>query len=289
MPHTQHNLDSLRVLSQIFSPANFNSVVRKNDESYTVKKIKTHFENSLQHAASKKIVLKSLYQTLQQHYKNEYVFKNILLNKVIEDHGAADVTVLDEFKVGNSIADFVLLNGEAQIFEIKTDLDGLEKLNKQVLDYTQFADKVYVVSSEKHVNKLIELYFDSTIGIIELNERNVLREVKPAKNNSKNFNHVTIFKTLRTQEYLRIVNQFFGYVPQVPNTKIFRSCLSMIEKLDVNLFQKAAFKRLKERKLKCPDLLASSKTPNELRQICHTLDLTAFEYDILYRFLKQPI
>lgn len=80
--------------------------------------------------------------------------------------------------------------------EIKTDLDGLDKLEKQLSDYRQFADFGYIVTSSKYIDKLLLDYSSSTIGVIEFTQRNTFKEHKKAESNNR-FNHLTIFKTLR--------------------------------------------------------------------------------------------
>jgi hypothetical protein len=288
MIEVKNDIDSLRSLSQIFTPSNFKRIVKRKDYSYTINRISKHV--TFQTPANRKNLIESVYKELQTNYKSEYLYKNALVNKLLlGKYSLNTTTIINEFKIGGSIADFVLLNGEARIFEIKTELDSLDKLSKQVFDYCQFANKVYVVTASKFIDKLASEYKDSNIGIIEYTQQYTLREVVEAKDNSKYFDHLTIFKTLRKQEYLDIVNQYFGYLPKVPNTKIFKECVSLVKLIEVKEFQRLAFQKLKERKLRCPDLLKSDKTPYELKHICYSLDMNEREYSELFDFLNQTI
>ena len=281
--------DNLRSLSQIFTASNFNSVVRKNDFKLTDKKLKKHF-SGIPPNTSYERVLNYLYLELQREYRSEYFYKNNLLHEyLLKKYSLATTNVLNEFNVGKSIADFVLLNGTARIFEIKTDLDGLEKLSKQINDYRQFADLVYIVTSSKYVDKILLNYSNTTIGVIEFTQRNTFQKRKEAETNISHFDHLTIFKTLRKPEYLAITKNHFGYIPDVPNTKIFRSCFELIREIEVAEFQKLVLKKLKERTIRCPSLLKSDKTPFELKQICYSLDFSEAEYETLYSFLNKAI
>jgi hypothetical protein len=283
------HIDSLRSLSEIFTTSNFNRVVRQNDYKLTETKLKKHYLKEATHNSYKK-VLANLYLELQSEYRSEYFYKNNLLNKyLLKQYSLSTNSVFNEFKIGNSIADFVLLNGTARIFEIKTDLDGLDKLEKQLNDYKQFADSVYIVTSSKYIDKILLDYSNSTIGVIEFTQRNTFKEHKKAQSNTSYFNHLAIFKTLRKAEYLDIVENYFGYIPEVPNTKIFRICFELISSIEVSEFQKLVFNKLKKRKIKCPNLLESEKTPFELKQICYTLDFSEQEYNSLYTFLHKII
>lgn len=279
-------IDTLRGLSQLFSPAQFDKIVRGNDLKHVRKKFSKHFTEN----KSYKKIFSFLYTELKDKYRNEYLYKNALLNELLlKKYSLKTTTVLNEFTIGSSIADFILLNGEARIYEIKTDLDSLDKLDKQLSDYIQFANKVYVVTSYKHVDKLLTKYENSTVGIIELTDKNTFKEHKPANNNSQYFNYTTIFKTLRKDEYLDIIKTEFGFIPEVPNTLIFRECLEMIKTLDVLYFQTLVFNKLKERKIKCPELLVDEKTPYELKHICYTLNLNEDEYADFYNFLNTKV
>ncbi len=71
-----------------------------------------------------------MYFVLKNSYRNEYYFKNTLFNQLVKHYGLENSVVLDEFKIGGSIADFVFLNGEARVYEIKTAFDDLSKLKK---------------------------------------------------------------------------------------------------------------------------------------------------------------
>ncbi len=274
----------LRVLSQVFTPASFRKIVKDGEFSSLKRNIKKHL--GVCDSTSVLAFLEFLYEKLEENYRNEYIYKNALLNqKLLAEHCLESTTVLNEFRVGNSISDFVLLNGEIKIFEIKTDLDGFEKLDKQIEDYQKFANKVYVVVSKKHELKIFEKYQHSPIGIIIFSDDNVLKTVKNANNFVEKFDHETIFKTLRKQEYLEIIKDYFGTIPLVPNTQIFKKSLDLVSKIKICEFQEQTRIKLKRRNLKCPDLLTSEKTPKELKHICYTLNLSENEYERLFNFL----
>jgi hypothetical protein len=286
---TNRNIESLRSLSEIFTTSNFNRVVRQNDYKLTERKLKKHYLKDTNRISYKK-VLENLYLELQSEYRSEYFFKNNLLNKyLLKKYGLSTTSVFNEFKIGNSIADFVLLNGITRIFEIKTDLDGLDKLEKQFNDYKQFADLVYIVTTSKYIDKILFDYTNTTIGVIEFTLSNTFKEHKKAESNYNHFNHMTIFKTLRKAEYLNIVEKHFGSIPSVPNTKIFKVCFKLISSIEIVEFQKLALNTLKKRKIECPNLLESKKTPFELKQICYALNFSEQEYESLYTFLHKII
>lgn len=279
-----HDRESLRSLSQLLSNSVFKNLINCNTTIFSERINKHLLECKFSNYSD---FISTLYKNLVSDYRNEYVYKNTLINELLlKKYSLETTTVINEFNIGSSIADFVLLNGQARVYEIKTEYDSLDKLTKQISDYLKFADKVYVVASGKFIEKLLQEYNNSCVGIIEFAEGNRLITVKDAQKNELFLDHLTIFKVLRKSEYLEIVKSYFGYLPNVPNTRIFKECFSLIETIDIFEFQLLVIEILKKRKLKCPDLLLSEKTPYELKHICYSLNLNRKEYQTLFNFLK---
>ena len=276
-------VQNLRALSHIFSPPIFQKIVREDDVVLFEKHSKK-YPNASSYSTNLDII-KSLYKTLQKQYRCEYVYKNNLVQKLIKEHSLKTTLILNELKIGGSKADLVMLNGAVRIFEIKTELDDFTKLSKQLADYQKFADEVSIVTDEKNAEKLKVEYADTNIGIIVLDTKNNLQTIKEVSNNKVLFEFDTIFKILRKQEYIDLVTDNFGDVPDVPNTLIFRVCYELLSSIDIIDFQKQVLNKLKERKLQNPDLLKSSNTPKELKHICNSLDFNENEYHKLYKFL----
>ena len=273
----------LRVLSQIFSPSMFQKIVREND-TVLFERQTTKYFNASSYETNLDII-KSLYKTLQQQYRCEYVYKNNLVQNLTKEHSLKTTLILNELKISASKADLVMLNGAVRIFEIKTELDDFSKLSKQLADYQKFADEVNIVTDKKNADKLKVEYEDANIGIIVLDTKNKLQTIKEASSNTALFEFDTIFKILRKQEYLDLVADNFGYIPDVPNTLIFKACYELLACIDITFFQKQVLNKLKKRKLQKPDLLKSSNTPRELKHICNSLDFNEQEYHKLYNFL----
>ena len=276
---------NLRMLSQIFSPPMFHKIVREGDIYSFEKKIKKHFNTSNKSYKNNADIIKKIYYYLSDDYRCEYIYKNALFLDIIEKYGLEDTAVLNEFRIGVSKADLIMLNGEIKIYEIKTELDDFSKLPKQLADYQKIADKVYVVTNPKFLDKLFSEYKDSNIGICVLENKEELKEEKAAKSNSHYFDFATIFKTLRKPEYLSLVQECFGEIPDVPNTKIFRVCYDLLSQLKTEEFQKKVLKKIKERKRKENKLLISNRIPKELKYICNSLDFSKEEYQKMFNFL----
>lgn len=87
-----------------------------------------------------------------KYYPNEVSVKSNFINQVLfksKNH----VTIF-ELPIGSSRADLCKVNGSSIAYEIKTDLDTLVRLNKQLNDYLDIFEKVFVICS---INKLIDI------------------------------------------------------------------------------------------------------------------------------------
>lgn len=285
MKQKTNNIETLRQLSRLFSPPVFKKIVAENNTSSFNKEIEPRLKNSSK-KSSNGALIKTFYRTLEKKYRCEYIYKNTLFNTILKEYGLKSTLTLNEFKIGKSIADLVLLNGTAKVYEIKTELDSLDKLEKQIEDYLKFADKIEIVADETHVAQLQEACKDTTIGIVLLSKNNKLIRIKEAEASAQFFDFDTLFKVLRKQEYLDLTMRNFNYIPDVPNTRIYRCCYELLSAVDVVEFQKQVVAKLKERSIQNPKKLMSRKTPKELKYICNSLDLTEKEYEVLHDFLN---
>lgn len=285
MKQNSNNIETLREWSRLFSPPIFKNIVTEKESAFFDAKIESQLKNFSKQTSNLDLI-KSFYRILEKNYRCEYIYKNTLFNAILKENGLKSTLTLNEFKIGKSIADLVLLNGSAQIYEIKTELDSLDKLEKQIEDYLKFANKIHIVADDAHLAQLQTAYKDSTIGIVLLNNKNRLETIKEAESDTRFFDFDTLFKVLRKQEYLDLTMCNFSYIPDVPNTRIYRCCYELLSKVDIEKFQKQVIAKLKERSIQNPKKLMSRKTPKELKYICNSLDLNEKEYEVLYDFLN---
>ena len=262
-----HN--DLAMLIKIFSEFNINNIFNKN---ITFKEL---FENS--------------YKELLKYYKNEYVFKNAVAQKILLGrHSIKSSVLFTEFKVETSKADIVIFNGTSHVYEIKTQLDTLERLQKQIKDYQKVFEYVNVVSVESKV-KAIEKLVDEKVGIIILTDRYTLKTIKKAKSGLDIMDKKSIFNLFRKQEYLKIIKDYQGSVPDVPNTKIHSVCQEVFNQFSIKEANKILVKTLKQRK-NYNDLVSNiKKFPNSLKLAILELDLNQKEQKDFLELLDTKI
>lgn len=94
-----------------------------------------------------------LNETILHYYSGEQIFKYQLF-KSFQDK---NVVAAFEIKVNNSRADFITINGHTNSFEIKSNLDNLNKLKKQSSDYILAFEYNYLVIDERHLLNALDL------------------------------------------------------------------------------------------------------------------------------------
>mgnify|MGYP003293590024 FL=1 len=76
--------------------------------------------------------------------------------------------IFEELCIAKSRADAILVRENCLIgFEIKSDRDSLERLESQVKNYSKFCNLCYIVTGNKHIDKITE-YVPETYGIIKI-------------------------------------------------------------------------------------------------------------------------
>ncbi|MGV7118603.1 sce7726 family protein [Paenibacillus kyungheensis] len=59
-----------------------------------------------------------------------------------------------EMNIGKSRLDYARINGSSYAYEIKTELDSLDKLSKQIEDYSQVFEYIHVITHSTHLDKV---------------------------------------------------------------------------------------------------------------------------------------
>lgn len=99
---------------------------------------------------------------MMQKYLNENAIKSSFINKVLL-RGKSHVSIF-ELNVGSSRVYSCKINGTSIAYEIKTDLDNFNRLDKQLNDYLQAFEEVYVICSNNRVNKVKAIILEE-VGI----------------------------------------------------------------------------------------------------------------------------
>lgn len=173
-----------------------------------------------------------LYVHLRREYRNEYIYKNAIADKVLlGKHSLNSSFMLTEFRAGNCKADSVILNGSSTVYEIKSVYDSVVRLERQLDAYQQVFDYINVITSKNQLGKVKEIVGDY-VGLMVLSDRYTISTEREATSQLANVDPAVIFDSLRKPEYTAIIKKQFGHIPDVPNTKIYSACKELFVRLD---------------------------------------------------------
>lgn len=222
--------------------------------------------------------IEEIYQYLASHYKDEYYYKNEMLNQLVHSEDTAIV----ELPVSGSIADFIIVNDSATVYEIKTALDNFDRLDSQISDYFRAFAKVCAVIPAEKLDSLLQKIDDPKIRIVIENNSpfSVYRE--PVADMS-HLSHRAMFGILRKTEYSAIIKQWFGSLPEVSDFEYYETCYDLFSQIPMQEAYQLFVNTLKKRKLQ-QDI---SDIPYGFRGLVYFVKLNRCEYTRFLNFLNQ--
>lgn len=211
------------------------------------------------------------YGVLSDKYRCEYIYKNTIANKLYLDghHSLKDSLLTDELLSGKSKADVVILNSTSTVYEIKSEYDSFRRLDSQLADYRKVFDRIIVVTTPNKAPLVMELVEDN-VGIMSLDANGELEEVKKPIPNKANTDPAAVFGCMRQAEYCGAVSESFGYVPEVPNSLIYREARKLFCQLDPSQAHDLMVKYVKTRRKKPSFYELVEEAPESLKHVCLT-------------------
>jgi len=197
-----------------------------------------------------------IYSHLEKEKRNEYYYLNTLLNRILVGiHSVNTTTALSQIRIGKHIADFIMINGDGKVYEIKSDLDDFDRLHDQLMDYYKAFSMVSVLSTLQEYEKISLLLskmgvMGESVGVYMLNDsdaffnRNYRKE--PLIFNDL-LNHNCMFKLMRKCEYENVINKYYKKLPQVKPVFHFRICFEWFMDIPVLEAQKMVMNELRKR------------------------------------------
>lgn len=233
-------------------------------------------------------LISDVYQVLVDEYRNEYYYKNTLLNKLLLGvHSINTTTALTELAIANSKADFVMINGKAVVYEIKTELDNLERLENQINDYYKAFDHVAVVTYLDNLTT-IERMLDNIskpIGIYVVYKKGIIKTIRKPEVYRDSLDIDVIYKLLRKNEYEEILLKYYGELPQVSEFMYYKYCRDFFLQIPIESLYIDFLKILKRRAVVIKE--EYEKIPYELKFLTYFMKFKTKDYIRLESFLKR--
>lgn len=229
--------------------------------------------------------IREIYQYLSEEHQNEYFYKNTLLNQLLaEASDPRTAAALTELPVSGSKADFIFIDNNAVVYEIKTDLDNFDRLDGQISNYYKAFSRVTVVTSEGKLQELQEKLKGSPSGICVLDREGLISVRRESSENRQSLSKAAMFRILRKKEYEQILLNFFDALPVVSQFEYYRACQKLFESLPVDVAYNCFTRSLKSRVK--TDIAWYAKVPYELKFLAYFSNYRKREYDELQHFLQ---
>lgn len=161
----------------------------------------------------------------------EYFYKNLLINKYIFGiHNTNTSRIIHELHIRNNKADILLLTKKNfSIFEIKSEKDTLLKLQDQLDSYYTISPLIYIITAEKHLERVIKTTNKNT-GILICTRNNTISTAREASEDYSKIKVKEFIKILKNDEAKKIYRSIDNNkaIQEISRNEI-NSILSQIE------------------------------------------------------------
>ncbi|MGH4038363.1 MAG: sce7726 family protein [Sphaerochaeta sp.] len=271
-------------LNKIFTKQVLNNLL-KNKNTNLYHSITHQYLSDYENYYNKDIFNK-IYEYLSKYYRNEYFYQNTLINKLLlGKHSVNTTTALTQLPIDQAKADFILINGKAVVYEIKTELDSFIRLENQLNNYYKAFDHVCVVTSPDKYNKLTTFLSNYNVGIYILSKQNRLQEKRKPQKFNKYINHSSLFKILRKNEFENILLDYYNKLPSEKPVFYYEECYKEFKKIPLDFAYNEFLRELKKRSIKL-NKEEFKKVPYELKSMVYFSEQSNKQYEQLNKFLN---
>ncbi len=238
-------MDNNLILKRFFSKGMLQDILFEKNNSTFNCVIKKYIANP--NGKTFKELISEVYTYMGKKYRTEYYYKNTMLNKLLLNSNKYKSRIaLTEVPINKSKADFILIGRKGVVYEIKTELDNIERLDSQINDYYKAFKNVVIVTYPENIPK-IENSVSKDVGLMVLTKRNSLKMIRNSNENSSLLDYETIFKLLRKREFENIILKYKMSLPTGSQFMYYKNCLSLIKCIDMERLQKEMIIQLKQR------------------------------------------
>lgn len=233
-------------------------------------------------------IIQEIYSYLSHCYRNEYYYKNTLLNTLLLGrHKPTTTTALTEIPVGTAKADFVLINGKAVVYEIKTELDNLDRLEHQINEYYKAFRYVVVVTYPENFETVKRFLTNPYVGIYVITQKGTIskKQVREPMEYVELLDKSTIFPIMRKNEFEQSIKRAGYELPSTTAFKYYRTCNQLFDEIYTNIQAQRQLEIALKSRIKVN--AAMFKTiPYELRFIAYFSNMSQEDYTSATTFLE---
>lgn len=282
------------VLAKFFSSGILRELARSG-HSPTAGRLWQHYLSD-QYGASTPVgeFYDAIFRRLISEYRHEYIYKNAIAEKILlGKHNLNTAFMLTEFRVDDCKADAVVLNGTSHVYEIKSEMDSFDRLDRQITAYHKMFDFITVITTER-LFKAVEARVSPEVGIRVLSEGKYQFKAqgcrREAVSNKANVDPIVIFNSLQRQESLKIIKEEFGVsLSHLPNTQIYGEAKRLFERLTPEMAHDSMVEMLKNRKQTRRLVDFIMEVPASLKAASLSIRLTSEDRNRFLGLLHQGI
>lgn len=265
----------LAAIAGLFSRGSFRALASARPEH--AREVARRVEEAVPGAADMSLgdALDSALRIMVKQYRNEYVFKNSLVDRIVFGrHNPRTASALLELRAGSSIADVVIVNGTSTAYEIKTDLDDFSRLPTQIRCYEKSFERVVVVTSPRLAPRVLAAVPDH-VGVSALSNRGSLSEMRAPAPGIGRLSQTGLFGLLHRQEILNILRHTRGYEIDVPPARLWQRTRDLFLGLGVEIAHVEVVDQLRARGIRAAG--TAGLMPRCLRAMAYEVPLNASE------------
>lgn len=281
----------LSAVSRLFSSSLIRELARKGRSPQFARLAK---ESSLLETTSSDEPIRSLFDSAftllkKKNYRHEYIYKAAITHKILlGKHSLQTAVLLNEFRVGNSKADTVILNGTSTVYEIKSERDSLARLEQQVESYRKVFAKVNIITGENHLSSVISLIPDD-VGVLLLSDRYQISTIREAEDCPNRTNSDAIFNSIQLREAKRILKNMNIDIPKLPNTMMHEALAKIFSKLPPSNIHQGMVQELRKTRSLLPLTEFVNKLPQSIQPAALSTPLRKQDQSKLLSVMDTPI
>jgi len=275
------------ILNRLFTVAAFEELIENKNSNVYSEIVKRYVDKSVAHTNAEAI--SEVYKYMRKQYRNEYYYKNTILNKLLLGvHSINTTTALTQIPISTSKADFVLINGKAVVYEIKTELDNLERLESQINNYYKAFDHVCVLTCDDYAPTLLDKLNGTNIGVYVLTQNETIKRLKEPTKFDESLNLDIIFKILNKPEYEEILVSYYGELPVTSQVRYYGKCKELFVAIPKEKAYQLFLRMLKKRN-EVSNKELYKNVPYELKSLAYFSHYGDLDYTNLRKFLSTEL
>jgi len=173
-------------------------------------------------------------------HTSDKIIRPALIEKLRDEHRGQHYSIIEELGLthGTVRVDMVVVNGITHGYELKSDLDTLQRLPEQMREYNSVFDKVTLVVGKKHLHEAIQMIPDWWgVMIAKISESDgalSLLAIRDADEN-RNKDSLAIARLLWRNEALAILEELESAdgVRSKPREVIYKKLITILNQEDL--------------------------------------------------------